>query len=106
MASEKQTTISDSLDRLIQALNLFDGVMDNETVNISGQSGRTILQTLRFARHMALLQERELGALRMAAGDVSLLPASDNSNPSPEGKIVPFPRRKPRPVQSPDRDPA
>ena len=56
--------LSESLQMLSDAFEPHRAIGDNETIVITGMGVRRILATLRTLRHLAILQEREVGALR------------------------------------------
>jgi len=111
MSSSNLPTLSDGLNNLVHRFDKFNGIADTETLPMSGETGRSCLALLRTLHHLALIQERELGALRLLAGDVkpqAEVGVSELSKSS-DGKVVQFPRSsptKPKLVKSPERDPA
>lgn len=56
--------VSESIQMLSDVFEPHRTISDNETIVITGMGVRRILSTLRTLRHLALLQEREIGALR------------------------------------------
>lgn len=108
MSSEKLPSLPDGLKALVDRFEQFNGIADTEVLPMTGENGRTCLALVRMLYHLALIQERELGALRMAVGDVSGTP-KPGQQITPEGNVVHFPRNarpKPKLVKSSDTDPA
>ncbi|PRA87945.1 hypothetical protein CQ054_05980 [Ochrobactrum sp. MYb29] len=111
MSSSNIPSLSEGLNNLVHRFDKFNGIADTETLSMSGETGRSCLALLRSLHHLALIQERELGAMRILVGDVkpqAEVGASKLSKSS-NGKVVQFPRSsstKPKLVKSPDSDPA
>lgn len=111
MSTAKLPSLADGLRSLAANFEKFNGIADEEALPMTGENGRACLTLLRTLYHLALVQERELGALRMLVGD--LPSGGDSSNAAPassvDGKIVQFPRTskaKPHVISASDRDPA
>lgn len=108
MSSQKLPSLSYGLNTLVQHFEGFNGIADTEVLPMTGETGRTCLALARMLYHLALIQERELGALRMLVGDASGQQPS-GQQPTSDGNVVHFPRNarlKPKLVKSPDSDPA
>ncbi|EXL08569.1 hypothetical protein BG46_01320 [Brucella anthropi] len=108
MSAEKLPSLPDGLKALVDRFEQFNGIADTEVLPMTGENGRTCLALVRMLYHLALIQERELGALRMLAGDSSGQP-KPGRQPTSDGNVVHFPRNarsKPKLVKSPDTDPA
>ncbi|MBR7651429.1 hypothetical protein KCX83_03730 [Brucella oryzae] len=111
MSTAKLPSLSDGLRSLAVHFENFNGIADEEVLPMTGENGRACLTLLRTLHHLALIQERELGALRMLVGDLPNGGAGSNADPSSsvDGKIVQFPRKskaKPHVINASDRDPA
>lgn len=108
MTSTKLPSLSTGLKTLIDQFEQFNGIADTEVLPVTGEHGRKYLSLARMLYHLALIQEREIGALRMLVGDVSEQPSSGQPL-THVGNVVHFPRNsrpQPKLVQTPDRDPA
>ncbi|MEN5297859.1 hypothetical protein ABE530_05830 [Brucella sp. TWI559] len=111
MATSNLPTVSDGLQTLVQRFDKFNGIADAETLPITGEDGRYCLTLLRSLYHLALIQERELGAMRVLVGDAKANPetAPNKLTTSRDGKVVLFLRSsssKPKLVKTTDTDPA
>lgn len=108
MSSQKLPSLPYGLKTLVDRFEQFNGIADTEALPMTGENGRTCLALARMLYHLALIQERELGALRMLVGDTSGQQTSGQQLTS-DGNVVHFPRNarsKPKLVTSPDSDPA
>ncbi len=111
MAASNLPTVSDGLQNLVQRFDKFNGIADAETLPMTGEDGRYCLTLLRSLYHLALIQERELGAMRVIVGDAKANPEArpKELTRSRDGKVVLFPRAsssKPKLVKTTDSDPA
>ncbi|WP_435656077.1 hypothetical protein [Brucella pituitosa] len=111
MAASNLPTVSDGLQTLVQRFEKFNGIANAETLPMTGEDGRYCLTLLRSLYHLALIQERELGAMRVVVGDAKAKPehASHELPASREGKVVQFPcgaSSKPKLVKTTTNDPA
>ncbi len=111
MAASNLPTVSDGLQTLVQRFDKFNGIADAETLPMTGEEGRFCLTLLRSLYHLALIQERELGAMRVIVGDAKANPeaALKELTTPRDGKVVQFRRRsssKPKLVKAIDSDPA
>ena len=107
MAASNLPTVSEGLQNLVQRFDKFNGIADAETLPMTGEDGRSCLTLLRMLYHLALIQERELGAMRLIVGDLKAKP-EEPAVPR-DGKVVQFPRNsssKPKLVKTTDNDPA
>ncbi len=108
MSSEKLPSLPSGLKALVDRFEQFNGIADTEVLPMTGENGRTCLALVRMLYHLALIQERELGALRILVGDASGQQPS-GQQPTSDGNVVHFPRNtrlKPKLVKTPDSDPA
>ena len=65
MTSTPLAALTDGLNRLQATFSPFADIADGESIEISAVDVRVLLQSIRTMRHLALLADRELGALRM-----------------------------------------
>lgn len=72
MVAAKQNALSEGLVELSRHFEKFNGIADAETLPVSGSTGRHCLHLVRMLHHLALIQEREIGALRLLVGDVHM----------------------------------
>ncbi len=72
MAAAKHNALSEGLLELNRHFEKFNGIADTETVPVAGSAGRQCLHLVRMLHHLALIQEREIGALRLLVGDVRM----------------------------------
>lgn len=81
MAAAKQNALSEGLLELNRHFEKFNGITDTESVAVPGSTGRHCLHLVRMLQHLALIQEREIGALRLLVGDVRMpTPAPDTQS--------------------------
>jgi|GEM_PF-7028898 len=108
MSSDKLPSLSCGLKTFVDRFEQFNGIADTEVLPMTGENGRTCLAFARMLYHLALIQERELGALRMMVGD-GAGPQPSIQSPTHDGNVVHFRRNtrpKPKLVKTPDSDPA
>lgn len=92
MAAAPLPTLCDGLADLAASFERFAHrsgaeflVQDNAALPITGEEGRRYLNLIKALQHLALLQERELGALRMLVGEI---PGRVETPAVTEGNII------------------
>ncbi len=64
MRSRASLSVSDGLQMLADTFAPHRTIPDRAVIEIDGKAVRSLLRTIRTLRHLAILQEREIGALR------------------------------------------
>lgn len=64
MRPAQSLTMSAGLQMLSETFAPHCRIADAETIEIDGKGVRTLVNIIRTLRHLAILQEREIGALR------------------------------------------
>ncbi|PZU18930.1 MAG: hypothetical protein DI589_22875 [Shinella sp.] len=65
MTGTPLSALTGGLNRLQEMFSPFANIADGEAIEITAADVRVLLQSIRTMRHLALLADRELGALRM-----------------------------------------
>lgn len=64
MQARAPLAVSEGLQMLSDTFAPHRAIPDQAVIEIDGKAVRSLLKTIRTLRHMAILQEREIGALR------------------------------------------
>lgn len=64
MRAAQSFSLSGGLQMLSDTFAPHRDIADDETIILGGEEVRSLLKIIRTLRHLAILQERELGALR------------------------------------------
>lgn len=64
MRRAQTVNLSDGLQMLSDTFAPYRKIADDDTIVIGGADVRNLLKVIRTLRHLAILQEREIGALR------------------------------------------
>ncbi len=64
MRRAQTMNLSDGLQMLSETFAPHRQIADDETIILGGADVRSLLKIIRTLRHLAILQEREIGALR------------------------------------------